>query len=94
MLWMERLALMFYIVINVILFGFLQILCSSGYCASQLEYQKVFLLGIGLTLPFWFIFRTIDYMFGGPLRREIRRGEDLLSRIHSAKSVGSGSTSR
>ena len=74
MLWMERLALIFYVVINIFLFGFLYIICSlMEVKASANDIQQLFILGIAFTLPFWALFRVIDYLLAGPLRREIRR---------------------
>lgn len=92
MLWMERLALMFYVAINVFLFGFVYLIAymAPAYEPTKNDIYGCFGLGIALTFIVWAFFRAIDFMLGGPLRRELK----LMSRINSAKSVGGSSTSR
>lgn len=74
MLWMERLTLIFYVVINIFLFGF-DFLISNimGESLTIAEIRQIFILCAILSLLVWLLFRAIDYLFAGPLRREIRR---------------------
>ena len=84
MLWMERLALMFYISSNVVLFGFLFMLKHTGSVELQAsDFTSMFWLGVFLTLFVWAIFRAIDFSFGGPLRRQVKR-EQYLNSLRSS----------
>lgn len=81
MLWMERFALMFYFVINVFIYGLDWLLASSmGENINFDEIKQIFFLCLILTTIVWVIFRGFDFLFGGPLRREIKKGQDLVNR--------------
>jgi hypothetical protein len=82
MLWMERFALIFYVMINAILFAVLLFIGSqmSDNSLTFDDFKQCFIIGIILTLIVWFLFRAIDFLFAGPLRREIKKGLELTER--------------
>ncbi len=85
MLWMERLALVIYVVANIFLFGFTYLICHvMNETPSLDELKNAFIFCVILTIPFWLLFRAFDYLCGGPLRRQIRRTEQLIQRGNSA----------
>lgn len=81
MLWMERFALMFYFAINIFVYGLDFLLASSMNENVTLdEIKQIFIVCLIITIIIWFFFRAVDYLFGGPLRREIKKGQDLVNR--------------
>jgi hypothetical protein len=81
MLWMERFALIFYFVINIFIYGLDWLLASSmNENITFNEIKQIFILCLILTLIVWFLFRAIDFLFAGPLRREIKKGREMVDR--------------
>jgi hypothetical protein len=81
MLWMERFAIIFYFAINIFIYGLDWLLASSmSENMTLAEIKEIFTLCVILTLIAWASFRAIDFLFAGPLRREIKRGQELIER--------------
>lgn len=81
MLWMERFALMFYIVFNIFVFGLNWLLAASmKENVTFDEIKQIFIFCLIATFIVWFLFRMIDFLFAGPLRREIKKGQELIKR--------------
>jgi hypothetical protein len=86
MLWMERFALIIFIITNLFLFGFNLILrlISPEYNFNIHDSLNYVIFSAIFAAIFWALFRSIDYIFGGPLRREIRRTENYIQRAKNS----------
>jgi len=74
MLWMERFTVLIYFALNIFLFGFDFLISGSmSEWPTFIEVKQIFILCLILSLIVWFMFRSIDYICGGPMRRKIKR---------------------
>jgi hypothetical protein len=76
MLWMERFAIYICIIINAFLFASLFLIQSqtSDWQLTIGDFKQCFFISLIAAFIIWIIFRSIDFIFGGPLRRRIKLG--------------------
>lgn len=76
MLWMERISIVFGVLISAFFFGGIWILNRTVVNRDPIPLHDLYLCAAwcaGLTVAFWIFLRLIDFAFGGPQRRAMRR---------------------
>ena len=75
MLWMERISIIVYVIFTTLFLLGVWFITSDEplYAASATDWIICFKIPFFIALAFWILARSIDYIFGGPLRRKIKR---------------------